>query len=379
MASHPDYPSESQSLIGVRNENGTNSSGKKCERWTIAAGVLIIVVAFSSYLLGLPKRSSSTTKEPLSDMSTEPLWPKFLSSQVLLYNERPANTSQAVALDWVKSDEPCEPTLGEPWLYKGRRGFNTSVTLYFTPEDGDVAGSLSGIEVDIYGYLEKNLVGTYFSEAKTSEDGTYHSLAVALRNSAKEDLCSKSAKRNVHDKYLAIAPGLKNEEIPAHNSSPLLGTWKEGSCIPGMGNHWFKDTVGGKNLSFKAENTVPIVPMYDNDGTIMAIFFLATSKKQNWAPGCDCLAEIRAPTPECLGTSNFWDPCEGLNQANKGMLYICNNLCGECDFTGSGATPGMYTTMHWFFNEQPQNFECVGSNRGPMSYCPSGLYPTLLP
>jgi hypothetical protein len=61
--------------------------------------------------------------------------------------------------------------------------------LYFTPHIGDVSGIVSGIEVDYYGYIQTNLVGSYFSEQKTSKDGTYHSLAVALRNLAQQELC----------------------------------------------------------------------------------------------------------------------------------------------------------------------------------------------
>ena len=299
-------------------------------------------------------------------------WPNYLVSQVALYTKRPTNTAEAAELNWKKSDEECVPSLGEPWLYNGERGVNSSVTLYFTPEVGDVPGSLSGIEVDYYGYLEENLIGSYFSEERTSKDGTYHSLALALRNSETEDLCSVSIEtvQHIPEKYLAISPDFVNEQIATKNSLPYLtNSWQEGSCIPNMGYHWVKDIEGGKNLTYKAENTVPVVPMYDPvDGEFVAIFFLATAKKQNWADTCSFTS------PQCLAALNFWDPGPGLLQANEGPLYACANLCGPCQFTGSGSNPGIYTTMHWFFKD-PLTIQCVGSDMDQNPYCPSGSYP----
>jgi len=336
-------------------------------------GILLLALAVSGLLVLFSVRLAiGVWHRP------EPLWPEYLVSQVLLNTKRPTNTIEAADLQWEKSDESCVSTLGETWLYKGERGIQTSATLYFTPEDGDVPGSLSGIEVDYYGYIEDDLVGSYLSEERSSKDGTYHSLAVALRNSAKEDLCSKSAKRNAEDKYVAISPGLANVELPMKNSSPLLtDTWKEGACIPGMGYHWLTDTVGGNKLTYKAGNTVPVVPMYDNDGDFVAIFFLATAKKQNWDAVIADLCFPKPFTPECIDALNIWDPGPGLTQANQGLFYMCGNLCGQCEFTGSGSDPGMYTTMHWFFKD-PEELVCVGSDRGLVPYCPSGSYPTMV-
>ena len=306
----------------------------------------------------------------------EPSWPTTLVHQASLFNKRPTNTTEAAAMQWEKSDELCVPSLGEPWHYKGERSLNSSVTLYFTPESRDklFAGSLSGIEVDYYGYVEESLVGSYFSEERTSKDGKYHSVSLALRDSRSPwvDLCSEiSSWSSSSEKYAAIVSNSMNELIPMKNTDPsLTDNWKEGSCIPNMGYHWVKDTVGGKNFTYKAANTVPVVPMYDNNGDFVAVFFLATSKKQNWASTCS----LFAPTPECSSALNFWDPGPGLSEANEGLLYMCSNMCGDCQFTGSGSTPGVYTTMHWYFGD-PSATQCIGSDRDPAPYCPSGEYP----
>jgi len=158
-----------------------------------------------------------------------------------------------------------------------------------------------------------------------------------------------------------------NEQIPMEDSSTsLTDNWHKGSCIHGMGYHWLKDITGGKNLTYKAENTVPVVPMYDSNGKFVAIFFLATAKKQNWADTCTV-----TPQP-CVEELNFWDPGGGLVEANEGPLYVCSNLCGTCQFTGSD--DGVYTTMHWFFAD-PATLECVGADKGQKIYCPNGSYP----
>jgi len=317
------------------------------------------------------KVKKTESKKSKSEDSVNPLWPDYLVSQVGLHSKRPTNTTEAGELNWVKSDELCIPSLGEAWLYNGHRGSNSSVTLYFTPEiSDDVPGTLSGIEVDYYGYIEKNLIGSYFSEERTSKDGTYHSVAVALRNSATEDLCSassKAIKTYAREKYIAISPDMANEQIPMEESSlSLTNNWHKGSCIHGMGYHWLQDVNGGKNLTYKAENTVPVVIMYDSNGSFSAIFFLATEKKQNWPDTCTLTSQT------CIENLNFWDPAGGLLEANEGRLYMCANLCGKCQFTGSG--DGVYSTMHWFFTD-PATLECVGKDKDSQIYCPSGSYP----
>jgi len=319
------------------------------------------------------KEKKTKSKKSKSEDSVNPLWPEYLVSQAQLYRKRPTNTTEAGELNWVKSDELCTPSLGEAWLYKGDRGIKSSVTLYFTPEiSDDVPGTLSGIEVDYYGYIEKNLIGSYFSEERTSKDGTYHSVAVALRNSATEDLCSassKAIKKYSREKYIAISPDMANEQIPMEESSlSKTDNWHAGSCIHGMGYHWLQDVIGGKNLTYKAENTVPVVIMYDDNGSFVGIFFLATEKKQNWPDTCS----TTAPTQPCIENLNFWDPGGGLLEANEGRYYMCGNLCGKCQFTGSG--DGVYTTMHWFFTD-PLTQNCVGDDKDFGSYCPSGSYP----
>jgi len=369
-----------ESIPSSGDDNSTFFAGRKSSWKVIIAALLIAVVAFFGLMKsGEDSETPSLAYYPVEAMSEDPVedpgsqnWPNHLVSQAGMNTPRPTNTAEAVEKLWEKSGEPCVPSLGEPWLYKGQRSSETSATLYFTPQVGDVPGILSGIEVDYYGYIETNLIGSYFSEERTAEDGTYHSLAVAFRNSAQQDLCdSVTPTKQDGEKYIAISPDLINKPLPVKSTlSELTSKWKEGSCIPNMGYHWWQDTEGGTDLSYKAETTVPISPMYSStDGTINGLLFLATAKKQNWGDTCSF-----PPTRDCVEKLNFWDAGPGLSQANEGFFYFCSNFCGKCEFTGSGSNPGLYTTMHWFFTDTKVE-KCDGTDMGRMPYCPEGSYP----
>ena len=55
----------------------------------------------------------------------------------------PTNTTDAALKKWIKIDKPCNPLLGEEWLYRGERSINVSASVYFTAEVGDaVPGAL---------------------------------------------------------------------------------------------------------------------------------------------------------------------------------------------------------------------------------------------
>jgi len=272
----------------------------------------------------------------------------------------PTTTAEASDKGWMKTSETCNPLLGEAWLLGGELAINSPATMYFTPQVGGVSGVVSGIEVDYYGSMQENLIGTYFSEEKTSSDGTYHSLAVALRS---DDLCDTANPATPGNaEHIAISPGMANQIVPTHQDSPKLQTdYKEGACLMTMGYHWFQDVVGGTELTYEADNLVPVVPMYDSvDGTLNGIFFLATNAKQTIGSG------------EYDG--NFWDRSPGLSQANTfldGTNPFCANLCGGCQFTGT--EDGMFTTMHWMFkNTQPTgpDFEECG---GALIACGDGF------
>lgn len=206
-------------------------------------------------------------------------WPSHFVKQI--ENEMPLNTVLALEQGWKKSGD-CVKSLGEPWLYGGEKSIMSSATIYFTPQVGYKPGYVSAIEVDYYGYIEEKLVGLFFSEERTSKDGKYHSVAVVLRDASKQDLCdTESPLAYPYEEYLAISPDFANMVVPLQEDSPeLKENWKEGSCIPQMGFHYAHDVVGGKDITYKAENLVPVVPMYDSrDGKLNGVFFCSNQRE----------------------------------------------------------------------------------------------------
>lgn len=308
-------------------------------------------------------------------------WPPLLLKIDSVFKPLPnfmpfTSTEAAAAAGWEKSDEPCDPLLGQAWLYGGERSSKISAAIYFTPDVGDTPGVISGIETDFYGYVEENLIGLFFGEEKTSKDGSFRSISVALRNGDEEDLCSTTTPAAPGNApYVLVSPGMANMLVPLTEDDPeLLSEWQEGSCLQGMGYHWERFLEPVKELPYKASELVPVVPMYSSDDhALNGIFFLATNRKQNW-PAKECPTAFD-PFDPCLsqsGKMNFWDTSPGLREASCGVFFMCSNFCGECEFTG---TPdGMFTTMHWFFRNTLAE-SCGGSK----NHCRSGVYPTLVP
>ena len=105
-------------------------------------------------------------------------------------------------------------------------------------------------------------------------------------------------------------------EVPTlETSSKLIEEWQEGSCLQGMGYHWFKNSIANNvKLTYKINTVVPVVPMYHPEtGDISGLFFWAPQRMQIWdeklcTPAVQNMdAEILF---ECLSDQNFWDPGE---------------------------------------------------------------------
>lgn len=290
----------------------------------------------------------------------------------------PLDTDAAAAGGWQKVEGvSCNPLMGEQWRIGGEAAAFTSASIYYSPAVGDSPGIVTGIETDVYGFVESNLVGSYFGEEKDSKDGTYRSVSLSFFDGTKHDLCdSDSAFVQPEFEYLTIAPDMAATKIPLKNDSELLtDNWKEGACMVGMGHHWARDVVSGKDISWKSENLLPVVPMYSStDGMLNAVFFQATGNKQTWPSSCSVTPDMSQP---CAAPYlNMWDINPGMTEANKPGFFVCSNFCGGCKFTGS--PDGMYTTMHWFFRPVLATEKC-SPTLGPHDFffCRDGTYPTM--
>jgi len=362
--------SNSYGSIPADPDAGAESSGDKgaCSKnkMYITLGVLVGV----GVGILLASRSNNGSSPTMVARTAEAAnWPEVLlkidgATSSGFPNFVATTTTGAAAKGWSKSDEPCDPLLGEAWMYGGVRSKKYNGVVYFTPEVGDKPGVASGIEVDYYGYVEVKLIGKFFGEEKTSQDGTYRSLSVAIRDGKKENLCDKeNSVPPGNAPYVRIAPGMANMDLPVVEDSNLVSNWREGSCLHMMGYHWSSDIEGGKDITYKAENLVPIVPMYSSkDKTLNGIFFVATSTKQ-----------ITPFNPKA--DINMWDMSPSLTQVNKPIFYMCSNFCGECQFTGTD--DGMFSSMHWMFKNTIFGKDADYCEGESQPFCRSDEYPTV--
>jgi len=320
-----------------------------------------------------PDPDGKRTNRPTEPSTPDPdakVWPPIFTQLAAPGDPlivQPTTTAEATAMGWSKVNQPCDPILGEAWMFGGQRNIDSPMTIFFTPEVAGAAGVTSGLELDYYEYIEENFVGSYFSDERTAKDGTYHSLAVALR---KDNVCDTLApKAPANEPYVAVAPYMANFTIPTTESAPELSTnFLEGSCVVATGFHWAHDVVGGANLTYEAKNLMPIIPFYSSiDGTINGIMFFATEEKQVQGSNGDW-------------KTNFWDKSPGIPE-DYSSAFFCNNNCGTCQLSGSFA--GYYTIMHWYFKDTQtftsKDFELCGkddfSPGDSVLECRSGFYP----
>jgi hypothetical protein len=367
----------------------SDSGGFSTKTKIIGAIVAILIVVGLSSGGGSDSGSVATTAPTLAVVSeegtveAEPEEPEDVAWPPMMitgpgFQTNPTNTDDAPAGDWVKTGEPCDPKLGESYRRNG--GSRTEMdpqTLYFTPALDGTPGIFSGIAVDFYGYVEENLIEGYFGDEKVEPDSgkTYHTLSVAFRDYDEHDLCDTSEPITHTDlERITIAPHLAAENLPLKETdSELVSDWTEGSCIIGMGFHWAKD-VTGNEITWLAENLVPIVPMYNSHtGDFQALFFLSTIKRQIWREGC--ALDFGDLTQPCTADiNNSWDRTPGLFEENDPLkgTFMCSNFCGDCQFSGS--PDGMYATIHYMF-ASPAEEDCQGKINKFGLYCRNGEYP----
>ena len=356
----------------VSTESGGNEGAVSNRKLYV---VLAVFAGLGIFLLGGKSDDVSTpapTAALLVDEAPGKHWPETLVKIDAAYkfpNVLPTTTTGLYKKGWRKTGEPCDPMLGEAWAYQGERAFNYSAAVYLTPQVGDVPGVVSGIEVDYYGYTPEKQIGIFYGEEKTSSDGSYRSISVALRNGEVENLCdTESPVAPGNPEYIMVSPGMANLPVPVTEDPELLSDWKEGSCLPGMGYHWSKFLDGDDELPYKAEKLVPIQAMYTSseEKTINGIFFSAADKMQLSYP-----ANCKPATSCSVGKVNFWDNSPGLLEEKRTRFFMCANFCGDCELTGTANE--YYTTMHWFFKMTFD--EICNSDKPPGEpHCREGLW-----
>ena len=135
----------SSSSAGASGEEGKSSKN------IIFAALGVIVVGLFVFLGGSGSSEEKVTAAPSASVtdvvSAAPdakHWPGVLlkigGGVATFPSMFPTTTAEASDNGWMKTDEACNPLLGEAWLLGGELGINSPATIYFTPEVGGVAG-----------------------------------------------------------------------------------------------------------------------------------------------------------------------------------------------------------------------------------------------
>ena len=128
---------------------------------------------------------------------------------------------------------------------------------------------MSGYATEIYGAVASEAMhaGYYLPTG-----GNAFRIAIGFRSG---HVCDRSTTFNspVGDTLFVVNHrGGPDFTIPLTASSAVQRTFTKGSCIGGMGTHYSYDMVNRNGtMSWKADNLLPLMPMYDLDGTITAM------------------------------------------------------------------------------------------------------------
>jgi len=231
-----------------------------------------------------------------------------LTRTFLVYHSLPLNTTEATKNGWANQWSTCDPDLGYAYVAKEGYSVGNPIVMYYT-----AAGQLAGVGIIHFGApLSSHL--KFWTPLNGSSD---YILNVHFRPSLV--VCSKTPQKELIGTQFVINQDSLKLSVPLTDKDAATAHWTVGNCLPGMGTHWAYDLVTAPTLSWKAEQTVPLLPMYFN-GTISA-FLVDTATFQDIEP----IGVWEGPFISSL---------------------FCKNLCKGCEWSS-----GLTSTLHFHFRD----------------------------
>jgi len=224
----------------------------------------------------------------------------------LVFKGLPLTVDDAVAAGWEQISGACESNFGIGYWGGEEYSVSNPIIMYYTP-----AGQVATMGVVHYGKPLPDLdlwwVPTFW------DDGNFI-MRVTFRDPSL--VCSNQASDLAIGDRLIVNQGTLNFSVPVTDDDAAQQQWTAGNCIGGMGTHWFYDLATHPNLTYQAEQTAPIVPMYNN-GQISA-FFVETTTAQLMEPfGC-----WEGPFISALFCKNFCPGCQWNHYATSTMHFL---------------------------------------------------------
>eukprot|EP00937_MAST-01D_sp_MAST-1D-sp2_P003184 g3184.t1 len=277
--------------------------------------------------------------------------------------KQPLTAAAAEAAGWKTTNDTCVPSLGIAYAPKGGITRQSPLSAYFTP-----AGQLCGLKITVYGTgghfghsafegqaALGNMVSQGFYIPVSSAENTFE-MSVSFRSPA--DVCATaSLPAAIGDRVVINAHTALKYSLPMTAGQAASAGFQAGSCMSGMGQHFFRDLESGSTMSWITGNLMPITPMYypagDPSGKLNGIFLSSPACQYDNGPAWD-----NVPV-ECALTSNL----------------MCENFCNEKCSTGLlSDSPWQkphkterYATFHIMFQNQAgwDSVKCPGASDNP--------------
>lgn len=245
----------------------------------------------------------------------------------------PLTAEDAIQQKWVAVSK-CEADLGVLYAQeKSGPSEKHPLGLRYT-----AAGQIAGVQATVFGSnqfgdaAQKNLIDKGYWKANANATKTWR-MDVSFR--ASEDMCSSTSRSEelIGDRVVINQDTIK-QSIPLTVKDAVAEQWSAGSCMSSMGWHHFYDLKTAPKQSFKEDQILPLVAMYnppDSTGVLNAFFFTSPVSQ----PG--------SGTRYLLNGAADWES-PALVEKN-----MCQNWCDEsCKFeTSSWATMHIYLSSAW--------------------------------
>jgi len=207
-----------------------------------------------------------------------------------VFNELPLTDYAAIAAGWsdYSGGYVCQPNLGIPFSAPGGLGPHSPVLVYYTS-----GGQIAGVGIMHYGDPLDSLLQFW-----EPFNGSYI-LHVSFRSG--NQICSgKTYPEPIGTQAVINQDGVA-WPVPLNVTAATAAQWTPGGCITKMGTHWIYDLVEHPNLSFKANNTIPLLPMFNGDTGLLSAFLVSTPVYQSVEP----FGMWEGPFPPILWCKNF--------------------------------------------------------------------------
>eukprot|EP01111_Echinosteliopsis_oligospora_P000654 TRINITY_DN1073_c0_g1_i1.p1 TRINITY_DN1073_c0_g1~~TRINITY_DN1073_c0_g1_i1.p1 ORF type:complete len:281 (-),score=76.22 TRINITY_DN1073_c0_g1_i1:58-900(-) len=231
----------------------------------------------------------------------------------LIFKELPLTATDAQSQGWVNSSSSCDPHLGIAYSAKGGPATSNPLILYYTE-----GNQLAGIGIVHMGAPLSSQSQWWQSFDSSSNQ---YIMNVHFRNTS--EICTGFVSDAAVGDTIIINQDTIAYKVPITEEEAINNLWTPGNCISGMGTHYAFDLETAPVMSYKAEQTIPLYPMYMN-GTVSAML-------------------VDTATFQAIEPIGIWE-------GPFIPAVWCKNLCKPCDWDSH-----LTSSLHFMFHDHSLN------------------------